>query len=226
MKDFKIALIAASLGALAAPLLAAPRLCANGRAPKLSGDAFAPVECSTKTLAVPLLPDVPVQPAKDAKTDLRDLDGRWEGSMVHALGRYSLTLTVKTTWSGKADLALDLKELQFHERIGDRLALVRGKGQGVYEAVLTSTLAPDASLKGGAMIGFAARPEPGTPGPTGAPAPPERQLDLLFANGAAHRVFFTLVGKDELRVRSFSAVPGAPLQRIETVLTRVKSQAP
>ena len=218
MKHLKLALLAVLLAASAAgPLLAAPRGCADGSAPKLSGDLFSPVECSSTTKAAVMLPDLPVAPSK--KAALKDLDGRWEGDLAHALGRYHLQLKVTTSWSGKCDLTLDLKELQFHDRLSDRLLLVPSKQNGAYEATLTASLAPDASLKGGALLGLAAEPEVST---ATAKRPAERQLDLLFENGAAHRVFFELKGKDALRVRAFSAVPSAPLQTFELTLTRVK----
>jgi len=213
----------AALAALAAaPLLAAPRLCPNGRTPALSGDLFVPVECSTGTLPVVLLPGLPVvPPGKEAKADLKDLDGRWEGSLIHALGRYELLLTVKTGWGGKTAVTLDLKELQFRDRLTDTLSLVPGKPRGVYEAVLTTTLAPEAALKGGAIVGTEVPPE----SPDGKPLPPDRQIDLTFANGAVHRAYFALKDKSTLRVRAFSGVPGAPLQKFEVELKKTKREA-
>ncbi|MBI2384594.1 MAG: hypothetical protein HYV14_01145 [Elusimicrobia bacterium] len=215
--------VLAALAALAAsPLLAGPRLCPNGQPPSLSGDLFAPAECSTTTKPTALLPGLPVAPAgKDAKTGLKDLDGRWEGSLIHALGRYEVLLTVKTGWGGKAALTLDLKELQFRDRLTDRLSLVPGKPRGVYEAVLTTTVAPDAELKGGAIVGTAAPPEP----LDGKPAAPERQIDVTFVNGAVHRAYFALEDKTVLRVRAFSGVPGAPLQKFELELKKTKREA-
>lgn len=213
----------AALAALAAaPLLAAPRLCPNGLPPALSGDLFAPVECSTGTQPSPLLPGLPVvPPGKDVKADLKDLEGRWEGSLIHALGRYEVLLTVKTGWGGKAALTLDLKELQFRDRLSDSLSLVPGKPRGVYAAVLTTTLAPEASLKGGAIVGTAVPPET----PDGKPVSPDRQIDLTFANGAAHRAYFAVKDKSVLRVRAFSGVPGAPLQKFEVELKKTKREA-
>jgi hypothetical protein len=218
MKDLKVALLGSLLAGLAAAAYGAPR-CSNGQPPKLSGDAFSPVECSTAALSAAALPDVPVASSKDAKTSLKDLDGRWEGGLVHALGRYAFLLTVKTSWGGKTELTLDIKELQFRERLTDRLALVPGKVRGVYEAVLTSSLAPNASLNGGAVIGAPGRPE------SPKDAQNARQVDLLFANGASHRIFLTVMGKNELRLRAYSAVPGAPLQTFETILARSKREA-
>lgn len=213
----------AALAALAAaPLLAAPRLCPNGRTPALSGDLFVPVECSTGTLPVVPLPGLTVvPPGKEAKADLKDLDGRWEGSLIHALGRYELLLTVKTGWGGKTALTLDLKELQFRDRLTDILSLVPGKPRGVYEAVLTTTLAPEAALKGGAIVGTEVPPE----SPDGKPLAPDRQIDLTFANGAVHRAYFALKDKSTLRVRAFSGVPGAPLQKFEVELKKTKREA-
>lgn len=212
MKVPKIAVLAALLAAAAAPLLAAPRLCGNGFPPKLSGDLFSPAECSTKTLTTAALPGTPV---RDGGPGLKDLDGRWEGTLIHALGRYELLLEVKTGWGGKAELILSLKELQFRDRVTDRLALAPAKGRGAYEAVLTSSVVPEASLKGTAAFGSAAPAETGEA---------DRQADLAFSNGAAHRVVFALKGKTEMRVRAFSAIPGAPLQKFELVLTKTKRE--
>lgn len=213
----------AALAALAAaPLLAAPRLCPNGLPPALSGDLFAPVECSTGTKTAPLLPGLPVAPpGKDGKADLKDLEGRWEASLIHALGRYELLLTVKTGRGGKTELTLNLKELQFRDRLTDTFSLVPGKPRGVYEAVLTTTLAPEAALKGGAIVGTAAAPEP----PAATPSPPDRQIDVTFENGAVHRAYFALKDKSTVRVRAFSGVPGAPLQKFDVELKKTKREA-
>lgn len=217
MRSFEFAVLAALMSA-AVPLLAAPRLCSNGQPPALSGDLFAPVECSTATKPTALLPGLPVvREGKDVKTDLKELEGRWEGSLIHALGRYEVLLTVKTSWTGKAALTLDFKELQFRERLTDRLSLVPGKPRGVYEAELTSTAAPEASLKGGAILGAAVAPD--------AASPADRQAELTFANGAVHRVYFAVKDKAVMRVRAFSAIPGAPLQKFEVELTKTKREA-
>ena len=207
----------------AAPLLAGPRLCGNGLPPKLSGDLFSPVECSTTTKTSSLLPGLPVmKESKEAKTDLKDLDGRWEGVLIHALGRYELLLTVKTSWGGKAELILETKEQQFRERLTDRLALVPGKERGVYAATLTTTLAPEAALLGSARIGAAVPPS--LPEGTLKAPPPDRQTDIEFSNGAVHRIVFALKDKTEMRVRAFSGIPGASLQKFEVVLTRTKRE--
>lgn len=217
MRSLEFAVLAALMSA-AVPLLAAPRLCSNGLPPALSGDLFAPVECSTATKPTALLPGLPVvREGKDVKTGLKELEGRWEGSLIHALGRYEVLLTVKSGWGGKAALTLDLKELQFRERLTDRLSLVPGKPKGVYEAELTSTAAPEASLKGGAILGAAS--SPGTSAPSA-----DRQAELTFANGAVHRVYFAVKDKAVLRVRAFSAIPGAPLQKFELELTKTKRE--
>jgi len=218
MKDLKIAVLGAVLAAAAGPLFAAPRACRDGRPVRVSGDAFAPIDCSTTTHAAAALPFLPMQPVKDAGAVLRELDGRWEGNLIHALGRYDALLTVKAGRRGKAEVALELKELQFRERLTHRLSLVAGKEPGAYEAALTTASVPDAALKGGALVGASAAPAE-------APAAPERQIDLLFENGASHRIFFTTGGKDELRVSGFSAIPGAPLKKYELTLKRTKREA-
>lgn len=214
----------AALTAAAVPLFAAPRLCQNGLPPSLSGDLFAPVECSTAAKASVLLPGLPVaREGKEVKLDLKDLEGRWEGELNHALGRYEVLLTVKNSWGGKAALTLDLKERQFRDRLTDRLALAAGKERGVYEAVLTSSAAPEAALKGGAILGDAPRGESAAPGAK-AP-PPDRQADLTFVNGAVHRVHFALKDKSVMRVRAFSGIPGAPLQTFELELKKTKRES-
>lgn len=225
MNSLKLAVLSVLTAvAAAAPLLAAPRLCANGLPPALSGDLFAPVECSTSTKPTALLPGMPVvREGKDVKTDLKELEGRWEGSLIHALGRYEVLLTVKPGRGGKAELTLDLKELQFRERLTNRLSLVPGKPRGTYETELTSTAAPESSLKGGAILGAAVPPAAASPE---APAPSaDRQAEFTFANGAVHRVYFAVKDKSALRVRAFSAVPGAPLQKFEVELTKTKREA-
>ena len=156
------------------------------------------------------------------KNDLRDIDGKWEGSLISGLGRYALLLTLKTTWTGKAELTLDSKELQFRDRVTDKLSWVPAKGRGGYDIVLTASLAPEASLKGAAVIGGALIPESST---GSVKLTPDRQADLSFANGAVHRIYFALKGKDEIRVRAFSGIPGAPLQKFEFVLTRTKRES-
>jgi len=212
MKELKIAVLCAVLTAAAVPLLAGPRLCGNGLPPRLSGDVFSPVECSSATLPVAALPGLPARLTKYTVTDLKALEGRWEGLAIHALGRYELLLTVKTNWRGKIEAALDLKEQQFRERLTDRLVLTPGKGRGAYAAALTTSLAPEASLAGNALVAEAVGPEGATE--------TDRQLDLSFANGASHRVVFALKDAKELRVRVFSAIPGAPLQNLEFVLAK------
>ncbi len=218
MKDLKIAVLGAVLvAATAAPLLADPRLCGNGLPPRLSGDAFSPVECSTATMPVVLLPGLPARATKASVVNLRDLEGRWEGSLVHALGRYELMLTVKTNWRGQIEAVLDTKELQFRDRLSQRMILVPDKERGAFAATLTTTLVPEASLAGKAVIADA-------PGPEGAPV--DRQLDLTFANGATHRIVFALKdkSKNEMRARIFSAIPSAPLQTMDLVLTKTKRE--
>lgn len=210
------------LAALASSALsagAAPPLCANGAPPALNGDLFSPAECSTATKPSPMLPSLPARSeGEDVKTDLKDLAGRWEGLTVHGLGRYELLLTVKTGWGSKADLTLETKELQFRQRLTDRLSLRPAKARGEYEAVMSTSLVPEASLKGRATLGAERQPE-------GSKEPAARQADLVFANGAAHRVVFSLKGKDELVILAFSAVPGAPLQKLEMSLKRTKREA-
>jgi hypothetical protein len=212
--------LALSLAAPAA--FAAPR-CSGGGTPRLNGDLFAPVDCSSATKTAPSVPGAPVTPSGDGvKNDLRDLDGRWEGSLIHGLGRYALLAALKTSWNGKVEATLEWKELQFRERATDKLVLTPAKGRGAYAAVLTTTLAPDASLAGTAAIGGALTPLTSS----STVITPDRQADVSFANGAGHRVYFQLnPSKTEMRVRAFSGIPGAPLQKFEIVFTRTKRES-
>ncbi len=222
MRDLKIAVLAALLIAAAAPLLAAPRRCSNGLPPTLSGDLFSPAECSTATKTTVALPGLPAS-RTDKSAGFKELDGRWEGVMIHALGRYELLMTIKTGWGGKSELTVDLKEQQFHERLTNQLTLVPAKERATYTATLTSTVLPGAALKGVLDLGMT--PPLALSTDTAKARPPERQADISLANGAIHRVIFALKGKSELRVRAFSAIPGAPLQNFEVVLTRSKREA-
>ena len=114
-----------------------------------------------------------------------------------------------------------MKELQFHERLSDRLTLIPAKDRGAYEATLTTTIVPDTSLSGSAQIGAAVPPRYAA----GKALPADRQANLTFSNGAVHRVYFALKTKSEMRVRAFSAIPGAPLQKFELVLKKTKRAA-
>lgn len=206
---------------LSSAALAAPPKCSNGRPARLNGDAFLPVECSTAAKAAPALAGAPAADVKDAPADFKALEGRWEGSFAHALGRYDAALTVKTSWGGKAELTLDLTELQFRDKFTDVLSLKPAKGRGVYEAVLTSSKAPETSLKGTLRLGadpsfLAVAASTGTARPVAA----ARQADLAFENGAAHRVVFSLRGKDALEAAWSMAIPGAPAQGLRLSLRR------
>ena len=221
MKGLKVVSLAVlTAAATAAPLLAGPRLCGSGATPKLSGDMFSPVDCSTTTKSAIPLPGLPLaHERKEEKTDLKDLSGRWEGVLIHALGRYELLLDVKTRWGGKAELTLAMKELQFRERLTDRLVLSSAKGRGAYKAILTTTVLPDASLTGILGLG-AASPPLGEEN-----AVPDRQADIIFPNGSSHRLYFALKGPSEMRIRAFSSIPGAPLQKYEVELRRTTREA-
>lgn len=221
MKGFAIA---ALLAASAAAVSAAPRLCKSGLPPSLSGDLFAPIDCSTGSKPSPQLPGLSVvREGSEVKTDLKDLEGRWEGFLIHALGRYEVLLTVKTGWGGKTTLTLDMKEQQFRDRLTDRLSLVPRKERGSYDATLTSSLAPSAALEGGAVIGAAAPAD--HPVQKGGQPPPDRQAEVTFANGAAHRVYFAVKDKTVMRVRAYSGIPGTQLQKFEVELTKTKREA-
>ena len=207
MRTIALALLLSSSAAAAA----APRKCLQGNEPRLSGDAFAPVECSTAPAAALPLPGEPVAPAADAKAFLKKHAGRWEGVVIHGLGRYQVLLALKTGWGGKAELVLKAKEMQFRTRVEDALALVPSKPAGAYSARLTSDQAPAASLAGELRVGAAA--EDGS-----------RALELVFQNGASHRLSVRPTA-DGLAVSAASAIPGAPLQRLETTLVRSERDA-
>ncbi|UPT75307.1 MAG: hypothetical protein M0D55_06325 [Elusimicrobiota bacterium] len=168
------------------------------------------MQCSTATKPAPALPGRPPVPVADAKKALRELEGRWEGTFAHALGRYNAVLTIKTGWSGKTEATLDLLELQFREKLTDKLVLKPAKDG--WDAVWTSSIAPEASLQGTLALGDE-RVE-GT-------AAAGRQADLSFVNGASHRIAYRIAGKD-LEVAVASAVPGAPPQTLRAVFTRKK----
>lgn len=205
--------------AFASAAAAAPLKCANGGLPRLTGDLFAPVDCSSAALAVAALP---VPPAKPRKIDLKALEGAYEGSAVQGLGRYELRLELKTGWFGRAQATLKLLELQFHSLSSHVLKLAPAKGPGRYATVLAADVLPGRELQGEATAGDV---EISTPA-AGAPAPMKgaRQMDFLFSNGAAYRVRFAPDGASALRAQVWWAVPGAPPRSFETVMTRVPAK--
>ena len=221
MKDLKIVVLSALLTAVAAPLLAAPRRCSNGLPPTLSGDMFSPAECSTATKTTIALPGLPAS-RTDKSAGFKELDGHWEGVMFHALGRYELLLTIKTGWGGKSELTMDMKEQQFHERLTNQLTLVPAKERATYTATLTSTVVPGAELKG--VLGLGMTPPLALSTSTAKAPATERQADIALSNGAVHRIIFAVMDNAELRVRAFSGIPGAPLQKFEVVLKRTKRE--
>jgi hypothetical protein len=214
----KILLAALVLSSAAA---AAPLKCADGGSPRLTGDLFAPVECSSATLPVAGLP---VPPAKPRKLDLKSLEGSYEGSAVQGMGRYELRLELKSGWFGGAEATLKLLELQFHALSTQVLKLSPAKGPGRYSTVLTADVLPGRELQGEATAGTIAisTPTAGVP----AAAKDARQMDFLFSNGSLYRVRFAPGAGSSYRAQVWWAVPGAPGRSFETELTRVPAAKP
>ena len=189
--------------AFASAAAAAPHKCANGASPRLTGDVFAPVECSSET---PPVPAPPVPPPAPRRIDWKALEGAYEGSVVQGFGRYELRLELKHGWFGRAEATLKLVELQFHALSINTLKLVPAEGPGRYSIALTTDALPGRKLKGAAVLG-------------------SRQLDMLFANGARYSVRLE-PGPNASRVQFWEAAPGAPPRSFETELTRVPPKKP
>lgn len=185
--------------------------CAGGRTPRLTGDLFVPVECSTAAAAAASLP---IEPSVARKPDLQALSGTWEGSAVQGFGRYQIRATLEVGWLGRAHGTLALKELQFREQLGHRLKLAPAKGKGRYGAALSTDSLPAAVLEGEARFTTS----------DDAAAPGRQMFEVVFANGASHRARWAFEGKDALRVAVWSSVPGAPPRSLETVLRRSTRQ--
>jgi hypothetical protein len=206
-----------ALLALASAAAAAPQLkCANGGLPRLTGDLFAPIECSSATLKVAALP---VPPAKAQKIDLKALEGVYEGNALQGFGRYELRLELKTGWLGRAEGTLKLIELQFRTLSSHTLKLVPAKGDGRYATYLATDAKPSLELKGEAIFGAVDVSTAAAGAPP--PLPGARQADFLFANGASYRVRFSPDGPSDLHAQVWWAVPGAPARSFETQLKRL-----
>lgn len=195
----------------AAALLAAapaPQCPKPGERPSLNGDPFVPVDCAT---APPKALPLPSEPAGEpVKPDFKPLAGSWEGVLVRGIGRYAVTFTATPGKRGRVGLTLRWKEQQFRQTGETRLALTPGKGAGVYAATLTSSLLPEARLEGAARFTALARSE----------SPPQPVVELSFPNGAVHRLRWEMPSPDALRFAAVWAVPGAPLQTMESELRR------
>ncbi|HAZ08071.1 MAG TPA: hypothetical protein DCZ01_06015 [Elusimicrobia bacterium] len=185
--------------------------CAGGRPPRMTGDLFVPIECST---AAAVAASLPVEPSVAQKPDLKALSGTWEGSAVQGFGRYQILATLEVGWLGRAHGTLALKELQFREHLGHRLKLTPAKGKGRYGAALSTDSLPAAALKGEAL--FTTAPDAAASG--------RHMFEVVFANGASHRARWAFEGEDALRVTVWSSVPGAPPRSWETVLRRSTRQ--
>ncbi len=190
---------------LASPSWAAPS-CVNHVAPRLSGDLFAPVECSSATLPAAALDEAPVEGSR--KASLKDLAGTWTGQTEEGLGRYALRATLTVSWRGRAQGEATLMERQTHLMTAVSLTLSPAKGAGRYDAALSTRMLPGAVLKGTAVLGLAA------------PGSSARVLDAAFDNGARYRVELDPDGPDALDARVRFAVPGGPSRSFETRLTR------
>lgn len=197
-----------------APAAAAAPSCSNGLEPRLTGDLFTPAECSSDVVKAPELGVPPA--AASAKTRLKELEGRWEGSAVIGFGRYEMLAELRTRWSGKGTATLKLKELQLRQRSGLSLALAPAKG-GRYALELAADQVPGKTLAGEAVLGVAAS--------SAAAAAAPRQADLTFANGAVYRVRWTPKGPDALDAHVWTAVPGAPPRDFEVALKRTARES-
>lgn len=197
----------AVLALAAAP---APVCQKTGKPPQLNGDPFSPVECSTTPKAA--LP-LPVEPAAEAApAELKALKGKWEGVLIKGFGRYAVTLEVKPGWGGKTDVRFDWKEQQTRQTGWTSVALTAGKAKGAAAVALKAGVLPDAVLAGEAS--FSA--ETDKAGAT------RSRLDTVMANGARHRLRWSLAGKDALRFSAAWAVPEAPVQTLDGELKRAK----
>jgi len=199
---------------LVSPAQAAVHSCRGNLTIRMTGDLFAPIECSTA--AVTALP-LSIEAVVPAKTDLTAFAGVWKGTLIQSLYRYELSAAIKPGRSGKAEASLALREMQMGERVEHRLTLAPAKGKGRYSVAASSDRLKGEALKGDAVFGLSVS-TPTAPGVT------ENQLDVVFANGASHRIRFTPDGKDSLRLQVWSTIPGWPLRSFETVLRRSARQ--
>lgn len=186
--------------AAAAP---APRCPKPGQAPRLNGDPFAPVECSTAPAAAVALPFA--APAEPANPKLEELEGRWEGVLIRGFGRFASTLEIRRGRRGALNVTLRWKEQQLRQTGESALALAPEREPGAYRATLKASALPGASLEGRARF---LREEGGG-----------SRLELSFRNGASHRLSWS-VKESRLSFSAAWAVPAAPLQQIEGVLDR------
>ncbi|HEX4048011.1 MAG TPA: hypothetical protein VH309_09270, partial [Elusimicrobiota bacterium] len=198
---------------LASAAAAAPRKCPNGAPPRLSGDLFAPVECSSAALPVAALP---VPAARPGKIDLKEFAGDYQGLTVAGFGRYELRAGLKTGWLGRAEATLTIIDLQSHFRSSLALKLVPAGGAGRYATVLTDGALPGAELKGEATAGTPASAAPGAAAAAG-----ERQMDIRFADGALYRVRFAPDGPSALNAQVWWAAPGTKAGTFAVKLTRL-----
>lgn len=203
-------IILAGVGALAAA--APPRVCQKtGLPPVLNGDPFSPVECSTAPKAALPLPEEPATGA--AKPDFKELEGRWEALLIKNFGRYATTLKADAGWGGKAELRLEWKEQQTRQAGWTALRLAPLKKEpGAYEATLTASALPGATLSG--TVRFSEETDK-----TGARV---RRADAAFANGASHRLRWSLPDKGTLRFAAQWAVPEAPVQTLAGELKKAR----
>lgn len=189
---------------------AAAPACRDGRTPQLSGDLFIPLSCAaTPQIAVPL----PAERLSPRRADLKALAGAWEATAVQGLGRYELNASLKVSRGGRAEGTLYLRELQFNERLSHTLVLTPAKGPGRYSAEFSTDRLPGAVLKGAAAFGVLVSTEAS-----------EEQFEFSFANGASHRARLAPEGKNALRLKVWSSVPGTPSRSFETVLRRSARQ--
>lgn len=197
------------LAVLAAPAAAA-RTCRGNLTVRMTGDLFMPVECSTATaVTAPLPADAPAA----AKPDLAALKGEWEGDLSYGLSRYQAHASLKVGLWGKVETDLDLLEIMRGERVTHHLTLTPAKGAGRYALAASTSRLEDESLKGEALFGTGVSS-------SAASGEAQAQCDLRFVNGASHRVVYAPEGRNRLRLKVWSSIPGWPVRSFELVLRR------
>lgn len=203
----KLALLAVAAASLASA--AAPKCAGRGETPRLNGDLFSPVECSTAPAKSNFRAPAP-PPTGQAKVDFAALAGRWTGFMLSGFGRYDLAFDLKPARGG-AKIAMTLREVQFESVSKLALTLTQDGPPGAFAASLSSDSLPVRALKGRGTVVLG--PEPG-----------ESAVVVSFENGASYEVSFATAPAGAVRASVDWIVPGAPNRRADTTLTRVPAK--
>jgi hypothetical protein len=198
-------MLAAALLLLTSASWALPA-CPNAAPPRLTGDLFDPVSCSTAVLTAP---DLQTPPLEGGKASLRDLGGRWTGDAEEGFGRYALSADLTVHWLGRAEGTLTLVELQTRRRVQTTLTLVPAKGAGRYAAELTSRMLPGKALRGTAVLSQDGK---------------DRVLDLTLENGTRYLVRIERPDAEKALAEVRLAAPGGPPRTFEARFTRAPSR--